>query len=138
MHQVIRVLVLLASACSLWAQAVVLRGLITDQSGAAVPGASVTLTGSNGTSRSEASDATGAYTFTGIPSGDYTVQASAPQLVLIKPIRIALQSGTQTLNLLLNLAPTVQRVEVQANEEPSVSTDPAANAGALILRGHDL
>jgi Carboxypeptidase regulatory-like domain len=120
------------------AQTVTLRGQVSDESGAVVPGAQVTLTGPSGGRRTAASDITGAYTFAGIPAGDYTVQASAPGLAQPKPVHISLKAGSQTLNLVLKVAERVDQVTVQDNAGPTVSLDSSNNASALVLRGDDL
>ena len=62
-----------------FAQTVSLRGQVTDESGAVVPGVKVTLTGPAGLSRTTVSANDGSYSFTDIPSGSYTVEASARQ-----------------------------------------------------------
>ena len=41
-----------------------------------------------------------------IPSGNYTLQASAPDLALPQPVKIMLKAGIQLLNLQLNVATT--------------------------------
>lgn len=120
------------------AQTVGLRGVITDESGASVAGATVTITGPEGLRKNAVSDSAGSYTFAGLPSGDYSVQAAAPQLALPQPVQVTLRSITQILNLQLRVAAVVQQVRVDDTAGPAVGTDPAANAGALVLRGDDL
>jgi len=66
-----------ALSLSLMAQTVTLRGVVTDETGASVPSAKVTVNGPNG-ARSVAAAADGSYALTGLPAGDYTVEASAP------------------------------------------------------------
>ncbi len=119
------------------AQSASLRGVITDESGAVIPGAAVTLTGPPGVVKTtSASD--GKYAFTGLPGGEYTVHVTAPELVLPQPAKVSLRAGVQTLNLQLKVASMAQQVTVQDNLGPAVTTDPSANAGALVLRGADL
>src|SRR5262245_27761857 len=65
---------------ALFAQTATLRGTVTDDSGAIVPGAKITLTASSGTASTSVAGADGAYSFTGIAPGDYVAQASAPDL----------------------------------------------------------
>ena len=121
-----------------FAQTASLRGQVTDDSGALVPGANVTLTGPNGLVKTAASDDKGAYVFAGLATGDYRVIASAPDLTMQQPIAMALNPGTQTLNLQLKLVGTAEHVTVQENAGPAVSTDTASNASAVVLRGDDL
>ena len=129
---------LLAFASSALAQTATLRGQVTDQGGALVPGAKVTLTGPGNQVQSSTADGNGTYLFPGLALGDYTVTSSAPDLVTPRAMSISLRSGVQTLNLQLDVVTTTQHVVVQGDASPAVSTDPSTNAGALIMRGDDL
>ena len=80
-----------------------LRGQVTDESGAVVPGARITLRGAGGFWRETTSRGDGYYSFTGLPSGTYTVQAFAPALKVREPVTISLREGSQSLNLLLHV-----------------------------------
>lgn len=66
------------------------------------------------------------------------MQASAPDLALLQPVKISLKYGEQTLSLQLNVVLPSQRVEVQGTEAPAVATAAGSNASALVLRGDDL
>ena len=131
-------LLILCNTVSAVAQSSILRGVVTDESGAVVPGATVALTGPAGYQKEALTGGDGAYTFTGLTPGDYTVQASAPQLVLQQPRALAIRAGAQTLNLRLMVASTTQQIVVEENAGPAVSTDAASNATATVLRGDDL
>jgi Carboxypeptidase regulatory-like domain len=131
-------LVLLAVSSPALAQIVSLRGQVTDQNGAFVPAANVTLNGPSGPVKTTTTDASGVYSFTGLPPGDYAVTASAPSLTLLEPAKITLKSGVQTLDLQLSVVITEQKVNVQENTAPSVNTDSGNNASALVLRDDDL
>ncbi len=131
-------LLTLCAATALLAQTSLLRGVVTDESGAVVPGATVTLTGPAGLEKTAVTAGDGAYTFAGLATGDYVVQASAPQLVLPQPRTLAIRAGAQTLNLRLSVASTTQQIVVEENAGPAVSTDAASNASATVLRGDDL
>jgi hypothetical protein len=128
---------LLASSLAL-AQTGSLRGQITDESGAVIPAAKVTLNGPSGPVKTTTAAGDGSYAFTGLRPGNYTVMASAPDLVLPQPAKIALKSGVQTLNLQLTVAPTRQQTTIQENAGPTVSADASSNASAVVLRGDDL
>jgi hypothetical protein len=118
----------------------VVRGVITDESGALVPGAKVTVSSAAGAVKSVTAGDNGNYMVTGLAPGKYTVQASSPGLVQFQPATVDVSGGLQpaTLNLQLRVAAEKQEVTVQENTGPSVSVDPAQNAGALVLRGADL
>src|ERR1051325_10118408 len=55
-----------------------LRGLITDELGAAIVGANVTLTDAGGVQKKTTTNGEGVYTFAGLAPGKYTLQAIAP------------------------------------------------------------
>jgi Carboxypeptidase regulatory-like domain len=129
--------VFIISSVSL-AQSVSLRGQVMDQNGAIVPAAKVTLNGPSGSVKTTTADASGGYSFSGLPPGDYSLTASAPSLTLLEPAKITLKSGVQTLNLQLSVVIAEQNVNVQENTTPAVTTDSSNNASAVVLRGDDL
>ncbi len=131
-------ILLLTLASNALAQTAALRGQVTDQAGALVPGAKITLTGPGNQVRTTSADTNAAYSFTGLAPGDYTLAGSAPDLVTPRATPVTLGPGTQTLNLQLDVVTTTQHVVVQENIGPTVTTDPSNNAGALVLRGDDL
>src|ERR1051326_9210694 len=54
-----------------------LRGLITDEFGAVIVGATVTLTDASGTQKQTTTNKDGAYTFAGLAFGSYKIKAVA-------------------------------------------------------------
>src|SRR5260370_3696123 len=130
------VLILLTPA--VFAQTTILRGQVTDESGALVPGAKVTLQSPDGTTKTAIADGQGRYSFTPLAPGNYTVSATAPDLTTPQPAKILLKPAPQTLNLQLKVASTVQQGTVEENAGPSVSTQSSNHASALVLRGEDL
>src|SRR5258708_5772068 len=122
----------------LLAQTASLRGQVTDESRAVIPGAKVTLTGPAGLVKTTAADSNGLYSFVALAPGSYTVQAAAPQSALRQPANIAPKLGLQTLNLKLTVASIAEKVTVQENSGPAVSPDAANNSSAVVLRGDDL
>ena len=131
-------LILLCFSVSALAQTASLRGQITDQNGALVPGATVTLSGPKTFIKNAITDDSGFYSFNSLPPGDYEIQVTAPDLALPQPIKIAIKAGAQILNLQLKVVLQAQQMTVQESGSATVSTDPARNAGALVLRGSDL
>ncbi|MBO0724694.1 MAG: TonB-dependent receptor, partial [Blastocatellia bacterium] len=115
-----------------------MRGQVTDQNGAVITKAKVTLDGPSGPIKTVATDDRGAYSFTELAPGDYSVMASAPNLALTEPAKITLKSGVQTLNLQLSVVIAEQNVNVQESIAPEVTTDSANNASAVVLRDEDL
>jgi len=121
-----------------FAQSASLSGQVADSSGALVPSARVALTGPGGASKTTRADSHGAYSFSGLAPGDYSVEASAPQLGTPKPVAVSLKPGAQTLNLQLQVMARTDRVTVQEAGGPTVSTAMANNASAVVLTGDDL
>src|SRR5438552_18395172 len=126
-------LILLLSSSAL-AQTGSLRGQVTDQNGGGVPGAKVTVNGPSGLVKTTNTDKGGSYSFAGLPAGDYQVQASAPNLELAEPTKISLKGGSQTLDLQLKVIIEHEKVTVEENGEPSVSSDAKRNASDIVLR----
>ena len=122
----------------LFAQTATLRGQVADASGAVIPRAKVTLHGDSGAVKSTVADNSGSYAFAGVAPGDYTVQASAPELSLAQPAKVTLLPGSQTLNLILQVASLSEKVTVQDTSAQALTTDSSSSAGAVVLRGADL
>ena len=122
----------------LFAQSATLRGQITDESGAVIPGARVTLHGPSGTVKSTVADNNGTYSFAALVPGDYTVRASATELSLAQPAMVTLEAGSHSLNLVLRVASISEKLTVQDTSAPALTTDSSDNAGAVVLRGADL
>ena len=116
------------------AQTATLRGVVTDETGAVIPAAKVTVRGPNG-ERSVATGNDGSYTLAGLPPGDYTMEASASGLVLPEPMRVTLSTGVRALNLQMKVAATRQEITVQESDA-TVNTDAASNANAPSRPSH--
>jgi hypothetical protein len=122
----------------LCAQTSTLRGQVMDETGAAIPGATVTVAGPSGAPKTTTSGNDGSYSFVGLPPGTYAVRVSAPDLTQAQPVKIVLQPGAQSLDLKMKVATVTQQVTVQDSAGPNVSTDPSSNSTATVLRGDDL
>jgi protocatechuate 3,4-dioxygenase beta subunit len=59
-------------------QTAALRGQVTDQNGAVVAGARVTLHAPAGFVKTASTDNSGSYSFSALPSGDYAVVPESP------------------------------------------------------------
>ncbi len=123
---------------SAFAQTAGLSGRVTDESGAIVPSAKVSLSGPEGLLKTGTAAGDGSYSFKALAPGTYSISASAPALAMDQPVTIELKSSPQIVNLQMKVVGVEQRVTVQENAAPSVNTDPANNAGALVIRGADL
>lgn len=92
-----------------------IAGTITDQSGAAVPGAAVGITNdTTGLSRKASTDADGGYTIISLPPGTYTLNVSAAGFQAVKMTGIRVTAGS------------------------TVSTEHATRAGRGEAAGHGL
>src|SRR5580698_4525619 len=117
----------------------IVHGVVTDESGALVPGAKVTVSNAAGPVKTGTAGNDGSYSINGIPSGQYNVVATSPGLQQAQPFAVDLSaSPNATANIQLQVAAEKQEVTVQENAGPQVSVDPSQNAGALVLRGTDL
>jgi len=114
-----------------------LRGQVTDPSGAAVPNASVTLTGPNNAVKVGQTDSSGNYSVAGLAPGQYTVRVMAPGFTLFEKNGLDLASGRVS-NLDVPLSVQVEKQEVTVADTQQISIDPDKNAGALVLKGEDL
>jgi hypothetical protein len=139
-RSIVLILALFSFALLAMAQATLgsLKGRILDESGALVPGATITLT-SGKFARSVQSGNDGSYTIVGVPSGTYTVKVTAPGMAQFQNTTVNINAGAAaSLDVTLRVQAEAQQVTVQDTANNQVSTDPSANAGALVLKGEDL
>ncbi|HEY1339683.1 MAG TPA: carboxypeptidase regulatory-like domain-containing protein [Bryobacteraceae bacterium] len=114
-----------------------IKGVLTDNSGAIIPAAPVSLTG-NGVQKTAQTQADGSYTFTGLAPGEYTVHAVFPGFSPVeKKVTVAAGSTVQV-PIQLTVTAEKQEVTVSAEAGPTVSVEPDNNATALVLKGEDL
>ncbi len=139
MRKLLVAVLAIAFASSLRAQGTaVLKGQVTDNSGAVIPGATVSLTDPRGTTRTAQTDAMGAYTFAGLQPGRYTIRAASTGFGKFERAIDVGTSAAQRFDIGLKVALEKQEVTVTADTGPSVSTEAANNAGAIVLRNEDL
>ena len=115
-----------------------LRGVLTDDSGAIIPGATVSIAGT-GVQKSVPTQNDGSYSFPGLLSGQYTVRVTFPGFSPFERV-VAISAGS-TLQLPIQMkvsAAEKQEVTVQGEAGPSLSVEPDNNATALVLKGEDL
>jgi Carboxypeptidase regulatory-like domain len=114
-----------------------LRGVLTDDSGAVIPAAKVTIEGS-GVSKAAQTQADGSYTFPGLAPGQYTVSVNFPGFSSFSKAVAVSAGGTVQVPIQLSLATEKQEVSVQAEAGPSISVEPDNNATAMVIKGEDL
>ncbi len=115
--------------------ALTVKGTVTDPSGAAVPDAQVFLRGPKGEQRTR-SGKLGEYTFVLPQPGKFQLRVNAKGFALYQQDSVDIPAGLE-LNVQLSITADAQVVNV-TDEIKTVSTDPAANAGALVLKEKDL
>ena len=114
-----------------------LRGTMTDDSGAVIPAANVTLTG-NGVAKTAQTQADGTYVFQGLAPGPYAVKAALPGFATInKPVTVT-AGGNLVLPIQMVVASEKQEITVADEATTALSVEPDNNATALVLRGEDL
>ncbi len=132
---------LLLLAATAWAQQPVgaLQGQVTDESGAVIPGAAVTITNGAGVSKTFTAGPDGTFNAASLAPGRYTVRASAAGMTPYQNTAVDVSPGKPaTLNISLKVSLEKQEVTVQDQAGVQVSTEPSNNAGALVLQGEDL
>ncbi|HEX6505705.1 MAG TPA: TonB-dependent receptor [Terriglobales bacterium] len=115
-----------------------LRGTVTDQTGARVPDATVTLTDDSGAGRTVTSDPNGVYSLPLLAPGAYRLQASAPGMGMEEPLSVTVKAGVQNVNLMLLVQAAKQKVEVEEQSGPTISAENVNNASSIVLQGNDL
>ena len=112
-----------------------LRGMVTDPSGALVPGAMVQLRGPGGEQR-KTTDGSGQYSFPSLRPGKYTIRIIAKGFSVTERQNVEINDAAVfDAQLKIEAESQVVNVEDEANK---VSADPASNGGALILREKEL
>ncbi len=133
-------LVAVGCAAALFAQTgrVSLSGQITDPSGAAIPAATVLVTGPGGTSVGAQTDNQGRYVVRNLAAGTYTVEITAKGFAAFTKTNVKVTpEKAQTLNA--QLAVTLEKQEVNVESESErISVNPESNVSALVLKGNAL
>jgi len=112
-----------------------LRGLITDELGAAIVGANVTLIDASGVEKKTTTNGEGVYNFAGLAPGKYTITAAAPGFAAsdLREVNVTGQRTSQDLTLKVTIE---EKVTIGADN--SVSTEATNNANQTVIGGKDL
>ncbi len=114
-----------------------LRGVVKDELGGTVTGATVTLIDQSGTVKTAITNAEGAYVFTALAPGKYVVSATAPGFSVTDDAEVDVVAGQRpAVDLTLKVTIEEQRVTVAA--ETPISTDATNNANQTLITGKDL
>lgn len=115
-----------------------LSGQVTDPSGAAIPAATVTLTGPDHATKVLQTGEQGRYTFHNLAPGAYSVAVSTQGFSTFTKAGIQVAPGhPQVVNAQLALTMEKQQVTVQGEGE-QLSVSPENNVGAVVLKGEAL
>jgi hypothetical protein len=114
-----------------------IKGVLTDDSGAVIPAATIALTG-NGGRKVAQTQADGTYSFPGLAPGQYSVAVSFPGFAPFSRTVSVTGNGTAQVAIQLAVTAEKQQITVQAEAGPTVSVEPDNNATALVIKDADL
>ena len=115
-----------------------LRGQVSDPSGAGIVGATILAINSAGDAKGATSGKDGSYEFKELPPGTYEIQATAPGFALYTKPGVTVAAG-QTAHLEVQMSIRVQQERVLVNDSSTqVNVDPSNNANTIVLQGKDL
>ena len=116
----------------------ILRGQVTDPSGAAVAGATVLLTTPTGASEDTATNKDGFYEFRNLAPGSYQIKAVAQNFALFTKAGVQVTAGQTTrVDVSLEIEVQQEKVEVQSSTT-QVDVNPENNANTIVMQGKDL
>jgi hypothetical protein len=114
-----------------------LKGRVIDELGGLITQASITVTNSAGVERTVVTNAEGVYTLNGLEPGSYTLEVKSTGFASFQRPSFQIVAG-RIEQFDVTLKVTIEEQKVTIDEKPPVSTDPDANANALVLTGKDL
>ncbi|QUW04214.1 carboxypeptidase regulatory-like domain-containing protein [Chloracidobacterium validum] len=113
-----------------------IRGTVTDEQGAAVAGATVTLTSSaTGTTRTQTTNEAGTFSFTGVPVAAYTVKVESPNFKTYEQADIrARVDGSTTLDIILTVGAATETITVTGDGTAAIVNRQDASIGNTIAQ----
>src|SRR5437660_12030164 len=132
------VLLLVGLSATVFAQGrASLRGVISDEFGASIVGATVTLTDAAGKQKAATTTADGTYSFAGLAPGKYKVHAAATGFAASEDTEVDVTAARrEPVNITLKIAAIESQVKIST--ETPLSTDTNNNANQQVLSGKDL
>src|ERR1017187_5343886 len=117
----------------------VIRGHITDQTGALIPGAKISVTNAAGkTLASAIADTSGSYEVLGLPPGGYVVTADFAGFASFQSPTIQLAAGqAKRVDIAMAIEVAQQNVVV-TDDSATVNVEAAGNSNSIVLKGKDL
>ena len=121
------------------ATSVSFRGHITDQTGALIPGAKITVVSAQGkTVGTATADSAGAYEVQGLAPGGYIVKAEFAGFAPFQSQIIVVSAG-QAKRVDISMAIQVEQQNVTVTDDsPTVNVEASGNSNAIVLKGKDL
>ena len=99
------------------------KGVLTDESGAGIPAATLTISNTAG-KRAAQSQSDGTYTFSGVQPGDYTVSVTYPGFAPFNKAVTVNAGATVQLPVQLTVTTEKQEITVKGEVGPSISVEP--------------
>jgi hypothetical protein len=115
----------------------ILRGQVTDPSGAAITNASVVMTPPAGSPLTTQTNSQGMYEFKALPPEKYTLNVIAEGFTVYENDNVTVADQPLRLNVQLTIAVEEQKIQV-SDTAPTVDVNPGNNAGAIVLSGKEL
>ncbi|HEV7475418.1 MAG TPA: carboxypeptidase regulatory-like domain-containing protein [Pyrinomonadaceae bacterium] len=113
------------------------RGVIKDELGATIVGATVTVIDASGVEKTATTNGEGAYVFNGLVPGKYQVRVNAPGFAVSEDNEVEVTAGgREALDLTLKVTIEEQKVTIAA--ETPLSTEATNNANQTLITGKDL
>src|ERR1700739_3818431 len=116
-----------------------LPGQLTDPSGAAVADAAVVATNAAGQAATASTNRDGIYELKNLAPGKYSLKVVAKGFALFEVPQVEILAGQNPkLDVQLTLEVREEKVVVSDQAAAVLDTNPASNAGAIVLQGKDL
>ena len=128
-------ILLLCSLTALGQRPSSLRGQVTDELGAVIVGAGVTLTDATGKKQTTQTDSNGAYRFENLAPGAYSLTVTQKGFAqFTQEVNVAAGITTQP----VQLAVTIEEQRVTVDDMRSLNADPNSNRSSRVMTGKDL
>ncbi|MDQ3133524.1 MAG: carboxypeptidase-like regulatory domain-containing protein, partial [Acidobacteriota bacterium] len=114
-----------------------LRGVVKDEFGGVIIGATVAAVDASGAEKTATTNDEGVYALAGLVPGVYIVRTQASGFAQYENAEIEVVTGRAT-PVDITLGVTIAAEEVTVAAEGPVSTEPENNAGAIVLREQDI
>jgi hypothetical protein len=115
-----------------------LSGRVTDQAGAVVAGAALSLVRKNGAESRSVTNSQGAYSLAALAPGGYTLRVEVPGFAPYENDQIEVHAGGRH-KLDITLQATIEKQKVTVNSiDSSLATESDRTAGAVVVKGSDL